>query len=211
MIKNYIKIAFRNLLKNKGFTAVNVLGLVVVLTTCLLIVFYVFDELSSAFAQMGQGGGDIISLRLLLLLKIHLWSNALGELDANGNLQTVYIFAAIAVFILLIACVSFMNLSTTKSPNQAKEVGVRKMLGSLRKNLIIQFLSELIIVTLTGGAFAIDQKQAIEIEPYVDEDYIPATMKHRHLWVHDMLHAHFRRPLFSFSSVQFVFQFTDRR
>ncbi len=107
-----------------------------------------------SFAQMEQGG-NIYRLKLFPLLKIHLQSNALGELDANGNLQTVYIFAVIAVLILLIACVNFMNLSTARSSNRAKEVGVRKVLGSTRKNLIAQFLTESIIVTLIGAIIAV--------------------------------------------------------
>jgi putative ABC transport system permease protein len=108
-----------------------------------------------SFPQMEQQDGNYYRFRLFPLLKIHLWSNALAELGTNGNIQTVYIFAAIAVLILLIACVNFMNLSTARSSNRAKEVGVRKVLGSARKYLIAQFLTESILVTLIGAVIAV--------------------------------------------------------
>jgi len=91
--------------------------------------------------------GGFIKNTLTPLTSIHLHSNKMGELDANGSITYVYIFSAIAVFILLIACVNFMNLSTAKSANRAKEVGVRKVLGSLRKNLVFQFLTESLLVS----------------------------------------------------------------
>ena len=78
--------------------------------------------------------GSYVRNTLTPLTDIHLRSNKMGELGANGSITYTYIFSAIAVFILLIACVNFMNLSTARSSNRAKEVGVRKVLGSLRKN-----------------------------------------------------------------------------
>src|SRR5678809_579990 len=80
----------------------------------------------------------IIHNSLMSVTKIHLHSNKASELGTNGNIIYVYIFSAIAVFILLMACVNFMNLSTASSANRAREVGIRKVLGSLRKNLISQ-------------------------------------------------------------------------
>ncbi len=79
----------------------------------------------------------------------------LFEFEANGNISYVYIFSGIAIFILLIACVNFMNLSTARSANRAREVGVRKVLGSPRKYLIAQFLTESILVTLIGAFLAV--------------------------------------------------------
>ena len=100
-------------------------------------------------------GGGYIRASLTPLLNIHLRSNKTAELDANGNAQYVYIFSAIALLILLIACVNFMNLSTARSSNRAKEVGVRKVLGSLKKNLIQQFLTESVLISLIALAFAV--------------------------------------------------------
>ena len=84
---------------------------------------------------------------LMPLKKIHLYSNKTAELDANGSIQYVYIFSAVAIFILIIACINFMNLSTARSSNRAKEVGVRKVLGSMRKNLVWQFLTESMLIS----------------------------------------------------------------
>jgi len=82
------------------------------------------------------------------LLNIHLHSDLKGELESNGSITYVYLFGIIAVFILVIACINFMNLSTARSSNRAKEVGVRKVMGSLRSHLMRQFLTESILVTL---------------------------------------------------------------
>ncbi|HEY6976345.1 MAG TPA: ABC transporter permease [Chitinophagaceae bacterium] len=100
-------------------------------------------------------GGSYIHASLTPLTDIHLHSNKDGELFGNGNVQFVYIFSAIALFILLIACVNFMNLSTARSANRAKEVGIRKVLGSLRKNLIQQFLAESVLISFIALILAI--------------------------------------------------------
>src|SRR5271170_4421170 len=79
----------------------------------------------------------------------------LDEFEANGSIRYVYIFSAIAIFILLIACINFMNLSTASSANRAKEVGVRKVLGGLKNNLIAQFLTESLVACFLSFAIAI--------------------------------------------------------
>jgi putative ABC transport system permease protein len=99
--------------------------------------------------------GGFIRASLTPLTAIHLHSNKTGELEGNGSAEFVYIFSAIALLILLIACVNFMNLSTARSSNRAKEVGVRKVLGSLKTNLILQFLTESILISFIALGIAI--------------------------------------------------------
>jgi putative ABC transport system permease protein len=102
-----------------------------------------------------EQSGSYLRFSLMPLKKIHLESSRGGELEANGNIQYVYIFSAIAIFILLIACVNFMNLSTARSSNRAREVGLRKALGSSRKSLIAQFLTESVMITFVSALIAI--------------------------------------------------------
>lgn len=99
--------------------------------------------------------GNSVSFSLTPLTAIHLHSNKTAELDANGSIQYVYIFTAVALFILLIACVNFMNLSTARSSNRAKEVGIRKVLGSLRGNLVTQFMLESILLSFISMLLAL--------------------------------------------------------
>jgi putative ABC transport system permease protein len=112
------------------------------------------SELGMSVAQF-EKGGSYFRMNLTALTDIHLKSNLSGELGPNSTTQYVYIFSAIALFILLIACVNFMNLSTARSSNRSREVGVRKVLGSSRKYLIFQFLAESILVTLVATVIAI--------------------------------------------------------
>src|SRR6202000_2730888 len=116
------------------------------------------DDMRSQLHQTmaeSEKGGSFFRLNLTALTDIHLKSNRSGELGPNSTIQYVYIFSAIALFILLIACVNFMNLSTARSANRAREVGVRKVLGSPRKYLIAQFLTESVMVTLAGAILAV--------------------------------------------------------
>jgi len=102
-----------------------------------------------------EKNGSFFRLNMMPLTDIHLHSNLTGELGTNGNVEYVYIFSAIAIFILLIACVNFMNLSTARSANRAREVGVRKVLGSARKHLMFQFLAESTMVTFIAVIIAL--------------------------------------------------------
>ncbi|SEP11536.1 ABC transporter permease [Mucilaginibacter sp. OK283] len=80
-------------------------------------------------------------------LSIHLHSHLDDELDQNGDIKRVWIFSAIALFILLIACINYMNLSTARSALRAREIGIRKVIGAQQKEIIIQFLSESVLIT----------------------------------------------------------------
>ena len=99
--------------------------------------------------------GNFDTYNLTPLTDIHLHSNETAELDGNSSIEFVYIFSFIAVLILLIACVNFMNLSTARSSNRAKEVGVRKVLGSLKKSLVTQFLTESILISFIALILAV--------------------------------------------------------
>ena len=89
--------------------------------------------------------GNKLEYTLMPLTDIHLHSDRFPELAPTGSIQYVYIFSAVAFFVLLIACINFMNLSTARSAGRAKEVGIRKVLGTEKKTLIQQFLLESII------------------------------------------------------------------
>ena len=89
------------------------------------------------------------------LRDIHLHSDLEGELEANGNITYVYLFAAIASFILIVACINFMNLSTARSSNRAREVGIRKVMGSLRTHLVRQFLTESFVLSFVSFVIAL--------------------------------------------------------
>ena len=86
---------------------------------------------------------------------IHLNSNMIDPLSVRGNKIYIYIFSTIAVFILLIACINFMNLSTARFANRSREVGVRKVLGSGKKQLIFQFLGESVLLSFFALILAI--------------------------------------------------------
>jgi putative ABC transport system permease protein len=86
--------------------------------------------------------GNSLVYTLMPVTDIHLHSNRQFELSPGGNIQYVYIFSAVALFILMIACINFMNLTTARSANRAREVGIRKVLGTEKRQLIKQFLFE---------------------------------------------------------------------
>jgi putative ABC transport system permease protein len=81
---------------------------------------------------------------------IHLNSNLEGEMRPNGNSLYVYIFISIAFFILALACINFINLATARSADRAREVGVRKAMGSDRSQIITQFLLEALVLTFVS-------------------------------------------------------------
>lgn len=100
--------------------------------------------------------GNYMLFDAIPLTDIHLGSpNLSGEFSLNGDVQDVYILGIIGVFLVLLACVNFMNLSTARSLKRAKEVGIRKTLGSNRSGLIRQFLTEAMLITFLSLVVAI--------------------------------------------------------
>ena len=87
--------------------------------------------------------------------KWHLYSEWKNGVNTSGPIQYVWLFGIIGSFVLLLACINFMNLSTARSEKRAKEVGIRKAVGSMRSQLIKQFLSESLIVTFIAFILAI--------------------------------------------------------
>lgn len=82
------------------------------------------------------------------LTSVHLYSNALYSLEAAGSIKYIYILGIVAVVLLLLACVNFLNLVTARSAERAREIGVRKVMGALRGQLFVQFIMEAGIITL---------------------------------------------------------------
>ena len=113
------------------------------------------NKLTSKYLRSEFGGEDYdewiknqnyYRFYLTPLTDIHLHSNMTGELGINGNIEKVYFFSVIALFVLFIGCANFINMSTARFSTRAKEVGVRKVLGSKKGNLITQFIGESLLM-----------------------------------------------------------------
>ena len=112
------------------------------------------QAMGMSFAEF-QRKGNHIGLYLQPLTDIHLHSDCTNDLEPAGDIQYVYISGAIALFMLLVACINFMNLSTAGASKRSREVGIRKVLGSLRLELVRQFLLESILLTAIALLLAI--------------------------------------------------------
>jgi len=87
--------------------------------------------------------------------KWHLYNDFKNGVNVGGRIQFVWLFGIIGIFVLLLACINFMNLSTARSERRAKEVGIRKAIGSLRSQLVSQFYSESVLVALLAFVLAL--------------------------------------------------------
>ncbi|MEP0712742.1 FtsX-like permease family protein [Algoriphagus sp.] len=105
--------------------------------------------------QAGQPMSEGTKLYLWPLEDIHLYSNLDTEIEANGDIGYVYIYLAVALFILLIACINFMNLSTARSSLRSMEVGLRKVMGADKGSLIRQFMGESFMLTILSMGIAL--------------------------------------------------------
>jgi putative ABC transport system permease protein len=108
------------------------------------------DKEDIAFEDWLQGDNKV-RFYAKPIADIHLNSNLRFELDTNGDRQTMMILAIIGTFILIIAAINFMNLTTARASQRTKEIGVRKVLGSRKSSLVYQFLSESILITLLAA------------------------------------------------------------
>ena len=117
--------------------------------------FPAFLDKHMADQYKGNKPSQLTSLALQKLTDIHLYSHTDYEAEANGDMSRVYIFSAIALFILLIACINYMNLSTARSALRAKEIGIRKVIGARKKELISQFLSESVMLCFAAAIIAL--------------------------------------------------------
>jgi putative ABC transport system permease protein len=104
---------------------------------------------------MGEEAAARFAPFLQPLAKIHLYSQLFREMAPNSNVAYIYIFSSVALLILIVAAINFINLSTAQGSRRAKEVGVRKVLGSLRQQLVGQFLTEAILLCVFAVALAI--------------------------------------------------------
>jgi len=104
------------------------------------------------FRETGAGQYNMLSQSLY---DIHLYSSLSDELEPQGDINYIYILLAIGLFLLLIASINFMNLSTAKSANRAKEVGLRKTMGATRGQLIGQFLTESMVFSIVSALLAL--------------------------------------------------------
>ena len=110
---------------------------------------YMGSQLEAAMGMTFQKFLEInkVGLYIQPLTKIHLHSDMIEEFEEGGDINLVYIFTAIALFMLLIACINFMNLSTAGASKRAREIGMKKVLGSGKGQLIFQFLTESFLAT----------------------------------------------------------------
>lgn len=119
-------------------------------------------QAATAFKRIGQPFDEFIKkggkwdFHLMPLTDVHLRSAGISSpfLTTLSDIKYIYIFSAIALFIMVLACVNFMNLSTAQSARRAKEVGIRKVLGSRRKQLIKQFLAEALLYSFISAIIA---------------------------------------------------------
>lgn len=118
-------------------------------------------------AETEMTGNNFVTYLLEPLTKVHLYSDAEGGMSAAGDITYVYIFLIIALLILIIAATNYMNLTTARATERAKEVGMRKVLGAVRKQLFWQFLSESLVLTL--GALLLSLIAAAAVLPFFNQ------------------------------------------
>ncbi|GAB3799018.1 ABC transporter permease [Spirosoma humi] len=110
--------------------------------------------MKTQFGKEDMSSGGYLTYNLEPLRRVHLYSDVEGSFEPNGDLTYIYIFGSIALLILLIACVNYINLATSRAVERAQEVGVRKVMGAMRGQLFGQFIGESVIVTFLALVLA---------------------------------------------------------
>ncbi|MCD4818047.1 MAG: FtsX-like permease family protein [Candidatus Cloacimonetes bacterium] len=128
--------------------------------TCIIIFFWLMEAKFPEFFEtyMKETYDNInghASLSLQSLKSIRLHSNLVWEMFPNGDIVNIYVFSIIAIFLLLIACINYMNLATARSARRSREVGLRKVFGSNRSSLVRQFLMESVLMALLASAISL--------------------------------------------------------
>ncbi len=115
-----------------------------------------FKRIGKPFDEFIKSGGKW-DFHLMPLTDVHLHSATVGMpwISHISNIKYIYIFGSIALFIILLACVNFMNLATARASNRAKEVGIRKVTGSTKNQLVKQFLSEALLYSVISSVIAV--------------------------------------------------------
>ena len=111
--------------------------------------------MKTQFGKEEMSDGGYLTYNLEPLRRVHLYSDVDGSFEPNGDLTYIYIFGSIALLILLIACVNYVNLATSRAVERAQEVGVRKVMGAMQGQLFGQFIGESVIVTSVALALAL--------------------------------------------------------
>lgn len=148
-----------------------------------------FEQKLPAFTKKYQpnspGTPPPPALHIQPLLDIHLNPDYAGQLAPVSDIKNVYLFSALALFIILLACINFMNLSTARSQNRSKEVGVRKVIGATRPQLIRQFLNESLLLSLFALFLAIGMVYlALPLFNQLSGKYIQINLLHNvELWL----------------------------
>ncbi len=106
-------------------------------------------------SRIREGASDVMVFELMPISDIHLHSQMFNEIEPNSDILYVYIFSVVAFVILLVACINFMNLATARSANRAREVGMRKVVGAYRSQLVMQFMGESMLIALVSLIVAI--------------------------------------------------------
>ena len=106
--------------------------------------------MKTQFSREEMSNNNYLTYNLEPIRRVHLHSDVEGNFEPNGDLLYIYIFGSVAILILLIACVNYINLATSRAVERAQEVGVRKVMGALRGQLFGQFMGESVLVTFVA-------------------------------------------------------------